>query len=264
MQTTTRLNVPELCALATAPMYGTFETSQTFLKFECSEQHSSTIAIEEPWVNTCCNTHSSRSSANSAVKPSGTTIPRAYRCLKKAFALKRLVKRSAGFSTPLLCLNFNKPSLICSRNQCNLISMCRDVHRSHKLKCGARITLQPNHNFLWLIDLMECKKKTVNQSTHRLQPIELCLTWTQTQSLLLPAQWPYQRSLKEDPPLTPFRLLKRYGVCDASLKGWRWTDLSSASSTWLMMVSSLLAKHKHACMPTYKNLKTAFRTCSVP
>ena len=54
MQTATRLNFPELCTLATTPMYGTFETSQTFLKFECSEQHSSTIATEEPWVNTCC------------------------------------------------------------------------------------------------------------------------------------------------------------------------------------------------------------------
>ena len=41
-------NVPELCTLATTPMYGTFETSQTFLKFKCSEQHSSTIAIQEP------------------------------------------------------------------------------------------------------------------------------------------------------------------------------------------------------------------------
>ena len=30
------------------------------------------------------------------------------------------------------------------------------------------------------------------------------------------------------------------------------------------MVSSLLGKHKHACMSKYKNLKTAFRACSVP
>ena len=51
---------------------------------------------------------------------------------------------------------------------------------------------QPNYNFFWLIDLMKCKKKTVNQSSkrntslaHQLQTIELCLTWTQIQSLLL-------------------------------------------------------------------------------
>ena len=31
-----------------------------------------------------------------------------------------------------------------------------------------------------------------------------------------------------------------------------------------MMVSSLLGKHKHACMSKYKNLKIAFRACSVP
>ena len=179
-------------------MYGTFEISQTFLKFECSEQHSSTIAIEEPWVNTCCNTHSSRSSANSAVKPSGTTIPRAYRCLKKAFALKHLVKRSAGFSTPLLCLNFNKPSLICSRNQCNLISMCRERRGTSMdlTSCNAeleslsnQITISSGSSISW-----SAKKKTVNQSskrntflTHRLQTIELCMPHVNSDSKLAAA-----------------------------------------------------------------------------
>ena len=33
-------------------------------------------------------------------------------------------------------------------------------------------------------------------------------------------------SKKTAPPLTPLRLLKRYGACEASLKEWRWTDLS--------------------------------------
>ena len=111
------------------------------------------------------------------------------------------------------------------------------VHGSHKLQCGAWITLQPNHNFFRLIDLMKCKKKTVNQSskrntflTHGLQTIELCLTWTQTQSLLLPAQWPYQRSLKENSSTAD--LLKRHGACDSSLKEWRWTDLRQPDSWW--------------------------------
>ena len=53
--------------------------------------------------------------------------------------------------------NFNKHSLICSQ-PINLISMCREQRGtsigSHKLQCGARIILQQNHNFFWLIDLM--------------------------------------------------------------------------------------------------------------
>ena len=73
----------------------------------------------------------------------------------------------------------------------NMSRMSRHIYGSLKLQCGARITLQSNYIFFWFIDLMECEKKTVNQFpkcntfvTHRLQTIELCFTWIQTQSLL--------------------------------------------------------------------------------
>ena len=122
-------------------------------------------AIEDPCVMTCCKTHSSLSSDKSAARPSGTMIPSAKPMTVKQFGIQTLCEQVCRIVRPTPVFEFQQPitHLFSQPVQTNL-DMTRpswNIHGLHKLQCGAGITLKPYNDFLWLINLMQCKQKSL-------------------------------------------------------------------------------------------------------